>query len=452
MIEVIPKGVQYNNYGRCDPISSWGGIAAGQVHINTFDVVPNHVQLHQEGTHHHQTQDGKKQMASKFSTIGVCFNVETVPEPLPEHKNKPIKSRKDLIKALKYREKIEALSDAVDKKGIHAGSHAELVHVGSNGFIMAIMTAFAQHLPLVLTPDHIWTLISYAFAKHVDQNAEQLRRNFVQHQGKERLFLQTPDNFRMSNHNDPDTGASAVEWETFVFPEFSKQIRDHIGDGTYNAIAAEFSTTTSAAKAAHEITLMSAMKNYFGFDMSTGCGIPAITLLGEEQDWVALRARAEHLGSLMTPEFKDLWMPFLLPVLDEFVESYKGNVNHGFWQSMVKFRDTGDSSGAYSFLSGWVQVLVPYLASGKINRDLRPWNEMYFQGPELGDFPAMESTVPVEWEYRGRTVDLTFHAGIIGFTQVQQTPKKSPDTIDHTGALSPLIGWYVSRSPSKPLN
>ena len=36
--------------------------------------------------------------------------------------------------------------------------------------------------------------------------------------------------------------------------------------------------------------------------MSTCCGIPPITLLGSEEDWVALLTRAEGLGKLMTAE------------------------------------------------------------------------------------------------------------------------------------------------------
>ncbi|KAL7574165.1 hypothetical protein ACA910_014844 [Epithemia clementina (nom. ined.)] len=145
-------------------------------------------------------------------------------------------------------------------------------------------------------------------------------------------------------------------------------------------------------------------------------------------------------------------MPFLLPVLEEFVESYKGNVNHGFWQSMVKLRHTGGGSGSYSFISGWVQILFPYLASGYMNLSLRPWNEMYFNGPELSEFPAIESTAPVDWEYHGTTFDLTFHAGIIGFTQVQQNENDDDTIHNNVGALTPLIGWYISHVPPKPLN
>merc|ERR1712086_585368 len=170
--------------------------------------------------------------------------------------------------------------------------------------------------------------------------------------------------------------------------------------------------------------------------MSTCCGIPSISLLGELSDWVSLRERAEALGSLMTADFATNWLTHLLPVLDQFVAAYEGKVNHGFWQSIVKLRDTGGGSGSYSFISGWIQILYPYLSSGRENSRLRPWNEMYFTGPEPEEIPAIMSSAPVDWEYYGVTHNLHFHSGFTGFTQ---------DPAD--GTLSPLIGWYVTHNP-----
>lgn len=431
--ELIPKGVTNNHPGRNSfPISELKGYAeAGQHHQSTFEVYPKHETL----------------------TNGVCFNVETVPEASEKHLRKPGCKRTDVIEhlqeeiAAQYNNergvywmecdsedrveapdcKIEALSETQDQN---------VVHLGGDGFVMAVVTAFAQHLPLILSPDHVWMLIAYAFAKHVEDNSEELRKNFVQHEGKQRLEVDTPGGFAMSNGYNPDTGASAKEWESLVFPGFSSQIKTHIGAKTHEAVAGKFSTTTPTAGAAHEITLMSAMKSYFSFGMSTKCGIPNITLLGTEGDWVLLRERAEQLGSLMLPEFSDYWMPLLLPVLDEFVASYKGTVNHGFWQSMVKLRDTGSGSGSHDFISGWMQILFPYNVDGQLNRDLRPWHEMYFMGPEITDFPPLLSCAPVDWDYHGSKMDITFHAGVLGFTQ-------DPTT----GALFPLLGWYVSHAP-----
>jgi len=231
-------------------------------------------------------------------------------------------------------------------------------------------------------------------------------------------------------------GTPADMWESDVFPDFSKQIREHIGASVHDAIAGAFSTTDRVSQAAHEIVLMSAMKNYFSFGMSTCCGIPHISLRGDRDDWVAIRQRAEQLGSLMMPDFASKWLGVLLPVLDEFIAAYDGQVNYGFWQSMVKLRHTGGGSGSYSFISGWIQLFYPYLGSGQENRSMRPWQDMYFSGPELGDFPGISSSAPVDWDYYGTTHNLHFHAGFAGMVQ---------DPAD--GTVSPVLGWHVTHDP-----
>ena len=59
-----------------------------------------------------------------------------------------------------------------------------------HGFIQAITTAFAEHWPLALRPEHIWTLVLQAVARHVDENTEELRERFVAHEGK--VTLEVP--------------------------------------------------------------------------------------------------------------------------------------------------------------------------------------------------------------------------------------------------------------------
>lgn len=119
-----------------------------------------------------------------------------------------------------------------------------------------------------------------------DAHAEELHGNFVQHEeGKKRLIVDTPDLFQMSSNDDPDTGASASEWETFVYPEFSKQIKTHVGEKTHSLLVDKISTTTPVSAASHEIVLMSAVKNYFSYGMHTRSSIPSIlTPRGTEED------------------------------------------------------------------------------------------------------------------------------------------------------------------------
>jgi hypothetical protein len=105
---------------------------------------------------------------------------------------------------------------------------------------------------------------------------------------------------------------------------------------------------------------------------------------------------------------------------------------------MVKLRNNGMDSGYREFISGWMQIFFPYLKSGRVNTRLRPWNEIYFAGPEPEKFPSIVSSAPVDWNYHGNVFNLDFHS----VTGVRQDPS--------AGVLVPVVGWYVTHSPPKP--
>ena len=147
---------------------------------------------------------------------------------------------------------------------------ADLVYSGGHGFLAACMTSFAKHLPLSIDPTDIWTVITYGFGKHVELNAEKLRHKFVQHEGRKKLVVQVNHFVKSHAGEGPDSGTSTLSWEQDMFPEFSRQIMQHIGESNHAAIAGNFSTTTATTQAASEITLMSAMKQYFSYHATTG--------------------------------------------------------------------------------------------------------------------------------------------------------------------------------------
>lgn len=228
-------------------------------------------------------------------------------------------------------------------------------------------------------------------------------------------------------------------WEREIFPFFSKEIRKEIGGKLHDIIVPEFSTSTWLDRSAMEITLMSATSKYFSFQLATLCGIPWIELQGNLDDWVRIREQTEKLREAMLPEFASKWLPNLLPVLDEFVNAYRGEVNHEFWQRMVKRVDNGMGSGYAEWLSGWISNLYPYLSTGEVNEYMMPWREMMTcRGPDTSHIPNLMSSVPVLWKYYDKTFPLHYHGGYIGMTQ-------NPETL----ALQPLIGWIVSHDPAK---
>ena len=293
----------------------------------------------------------------------------------------------------------------------------------------AVHTAFAQHYPLALSPDDVWLCLAQGFALHVEANAEALRSRFVRHEGKLELELRR-DHFVMGS---PDN-----DWKG-CFAEWSDAIAAHIGKKR-DLVVASFSTTGPIERAASELVLMSATRSYFDFGVMTMCGIPAITLLGTVEDWRAIRRRAEVFA-----EF-DLgaWVRVLLPILDQLVAAADGRADRAFWRSIYK-RNT--RSGG-SFVTGWINVLFPYLAVSHVdaggrrhaprivpNRCARNWPHELdgdFEGTTLGSFPRGMSDVPLTWNYFGVRFPMTLSGGFVGFAQ-------DPQTL----AVQPAIGWTV---------
>ena len=215
--------------------------------------------------------------------------------------------------------KIEVLSDTNEEN---------IVFAGGQGFVAAAMMAFAHHLPLSLSPDHLWTIISQGFAHHVNEHAEELRYQFVNHTGQIELRIYVHE-FRMGQ-------TTPGQWEERVFPQFVREIKKNLNNTKVYELLVEtiFSTSTPTTSAASQITLMAAMRAYFRYTMITLCGIPRITLEGKREDWQQLYDQTEQLQQFMLPNPQgQLWIKdIVLPILHEFLESFDGNVNYCFWQ------------------------------------------------------------------------------------------------------------------------
>lgn len=198
---------------------------------------------------------------------GVQFNVETV-TPCEDAARDVPDGREALLKMATgyYAEKPCPFGSSGQLPPIlEACSAEEGVRYMSGGFARAVITAFAEHRPLILRPDDIWAVIAYGHCKHVEKHAEELRSKFVAHEGKKELHINV-DHLRL--------GVTPAEvWESTVFPAFSAQIKAQVGEEVHATLASRFSTSLPVDVAAAEITLMAATKHYFAFSMwrAGGC-------------------------------------------------------------------------------------------------------------------------------------------------------------------------------------
>lgn len=289
----------------------------------------------------------------------------------------------------------------------------EFTH-SNNNFVAALNTAYDQHLPLVLSPDVLWLTLAQGLSLHINNNAEELRHQFVNFEGKQ--YIEIIENSFIKG--SPDNN-----WE-HAFGQFSDKIAEFIGKKR-DLIVGDYSTSTPVTRAAGEIVLMEAMSKYFDYGMRTCCGIPEITLLGTVEDWKAIKGRVQAMAELNL----GWWTSKVEPIVDEFISAAQGNAKKDFWQKIYKVG--GGSGGPY--LAGWMTNLFPYLRDrqGSYTRqnEFNALAEMC-RGLTTDEFPNGLAKASFTWLYYDDKFNMELGAGFTGYKV-------------ENNAVVPNIGWTV---------
>lgn len=207
-----------------------------------------------------------------------------------------------------------------------------LVDGGENPFFSMVCLAYAEHRPIVLSPDIMWILICNGFSQFVNNDPDKFRDYLVSHEGKKRLEIRT---------NLETTTAQKVEM-------FAALIGENTKDDLNELLTCNFSTTGMVERMTSQITLMDAVKPYFEYvERMAGCGIPSVTLEGTPDDWKLLRKKTRELGNYGVKE----WTDRLDPILKEFVAASEGKPNVEFWSGCG---DYGASAG--DWLAGQISI------------------------------------------------------------------------------------------------
>lgn len=272
-------------------------------------------------------------------------------------------------------------------------------------FVEAVDFAYSHHVPLTITPDVIFYLITSATAVHINQNAEKLRKTFVNHEGKKELEVRR-DDFVLNSKSNP--------WHE-VIDDFSIQIRNNTNNNVADLLEANFSTTSKVARVVSQMVLMDSMQKYFDYMFSTMCGIPEIRLTGNKEDWVNVKKKTNEILKLI-PDLKCWIDGSLNEILDNFIGVFDDKIDKSFWNEIYKCN--GGSGGPY--ISGWIIALFPYLDAGSKNRYVfnGNWkdasNEHYFGGLTTSSFKYHMNQIPFTWNYLGTEIKMLFVGGLVG--------------------------------------
>uniref|UniRef100_A0A914VEA9 Uncharacterized protein n=1 Tax=Plectus sambesii TaxID=2011161 RepID=A0A914VEA9_9BILA len=313
-------------------------------------------------------------------------------------------------------------------------NNEELVDTMPNAFIGTILLAYNKHLPLTLTPDDFWLLVSLGISQFLGQpdNAEKYRRTFVNHEGKMELVVDgVPLGVR------PKSEANKDGWPKFV-NAIVELIKQNTNGNTTEMMTANFTTTGLVESTVFQISLMEAMKNYFEYKVVLLCGIPQITLEGEEADYKSIITRIDSLIALL-PDF-EWYLKRVKGHMQKVLASHQGQPDNDWWRRMV--RSVPEGSGGDSANVGWVSDFFPFVydADGSVRQNDR-------NDADFDDFKSPVVTfTPVQMLdglYTMKKYDMKLVGGFVGTA--------ATETADGQLGVRPAIGWFTYYWKESPL-
>jgi len=185
----------------------------------------------------------------------------------------------------------------------------------------------------------------------VNANAELLRSSFVAHDGKRALRI-----VNVGTRHTVDFGSMACQMIELV--------AKNITDPTLLPWALPtFTTTTVTDTTVSAVLLMATLKEYFAYTfVATRCGIPRVTLEGEQADWVDILVRLEKLKEYGIETIA--WYHLLRPIIARFVTAFDApdsEENIAFWSKIVHYH----RGSGYSYYSGWINAFTVFDKKGK---------------------------------------------------------------------------------------
>ncbi|KAI0603500.1 hypothetical protein F4775DRAFT_533960 [Biscogniauxia sp. FL1348] len=305
-----------------------------------------------------------------------------------------------------------------------------------NGFVHACMEAYNEHHCLIIRPDDVWFAILTQLSAYINAHAEEVRKQFVGHEHRREL------------HIDIDLSLDGLDHGKMAY-SMTKVMQEHIKDDELRQwVQPTFTTTTKVDQAIASVIFMGTMQKYFTYSWGTRCGIPSVTLLGEQSDWLKIRQRAEQLATYGAEPSR--WLQVLRPVLDGFVTSFRepdGEAARRFWQGICD-EHVPNGSGSTTY-SGWITSFCFWDERG-----------MCLHGPKAGaevrltrgQLPSGFVRVPVTLLNDGIAVHTEMVAGSVAIKTLRpkdaiySNGSKQTQRSAGNDTVQPEVGWFMYKT------
>ena len=231
----------------------------------------------------------------------------------------------------------------------------EFYNSNKKSLIQGLIEAYKNHYPITVTPDMIWLLFLQGYSRFMEKYHEWVRTNYVNFENKKTIHVARFDMI-------PEK-ATKEEWQD-ILNEFTQKIKNNVGENIISSLESNFSTTSKVSLTTSQLSIMSAMKNYFTYKcLMVGCGVSSITLEGSLEDWQKIKSKLEFFSK------KEMcllwWIKHLIPIIDKIIMTknyYNQNktINEeirNFWKDMIRFKKGVEYNPNY--INGWIIKFIP---------------------------------------------------------------------------------------------
>ena len=293
--------------------------------------------------------------------------------------------------------------------------------------IQGLIEAYKNHFPIVVSPDWIWLLIMQGYTRFMEKYSEKVRDKVVNFSDKKDLKV-----LRILENGITPRNCPKEIWDG-IMKEYTEKIGTHIGKEFKDVLECNFSTTTPAVKVTSQVTIMSAMKDYFAYKaLFAGCGISKIILEGKIEDWVEIRKKLDFLNT----KGLEWWVKYLNPIIDRIIFTKKYISYHkkpnqsiiNFWKYMIRIKGKGEMYDPH-IINGWIVAFIP---------DLREENPKLYERLNEYNIPDEIISCPMDLTWLPLTNDtkteykISLASGFYGMVQDKTT-----------FAVKPVIGYSV---------
>ena len=188
-------------------------------------------------------------------------------------------------------------------------NETEFYNFEKKSLIQGLSLAYKNHFPIIISPDMIWILILQGYSRYMEKFAENDREKYVNFEGQKTLYINR-SNLQLSSATEKDWAG--------IMDECVEQISQYVGKETISNLKSDFSTTNDITLVVSHTSIMSAMKQYFKYEvLFEGCGVSYIILEGSLEDWKKIKSKLNYLSKFSL----DWWTEHLIPIIDNIIKT-----------------------------------------------------------------------------------------------------------------------------------